>query len=242
MDARIEELARRSANFGLLLPHEPLLVFYGAGAESYAHSDPNAALVKARQFGEALAKALVSRAGLPVRGDKQVDRLAALARAGVLDRRIRTAFDTVRTEGNRAVHGHYGSVRTAVRAVRACFELGVWFHRLLTDDRTVIAFVPPPEPDGSLQPAAASAADNAELAALRDELAEYRNKLAEAKLRLDGGSRLDAERQARREAEDALTRALADAESLRSVLAEQVVEQGAQAWQPTDQAGSRQPA
>ncbi len=243
MDARIEELARRSGNFGLLLPHEPLLVFYGAGAESYAHSDPNAALVKTRQFGETLAAVLIERAGLPVRGDRQVDRLAALARAGVLDKRIRAAFDTVRTEGNRAVHGHYGSVRTAVRAVRACFELGVWFHRLLTDDRTVIAFVPPPEPDDSLQPAAASAADNAELAALRDELAEYRNKLAEAKLRLDGGgSRLDAERQARREAEDALTRALADAESLRSVLAEQVVEQDAQAGQPTDQAGSRQPA
>ncbi|WP_322759069.1 DEAD/DEAH box helicase family protein [Frankia sp. Cr2] len=224
MDARIEELARRSANFGFLLPHEPLLVFYGAGAESYAHSDPNAALIKARQFGEVLAKALVNRAGLPTRGDKQVDRLAALGRAGVFDGRIRAAFDAVRTEGNRAVHGYYGEVRAAVRATRACFELGVWFHRLVTGDRKVIAFVPPPEP-GRSQPGearpASSAAEDAERAALRAELAEYRGRLAEAKLRLDGGgnNRLDAERRARREAEEALTRALADAESLRFAFA-----------------------
>lgn len=59
-DERLRLLAERSANFGFLLAHEPLLVSYGATAESCVYTDPNAALVKARQFGESLADALPS--------------------------------------------------------------------------------------------------------------------------------------------------------------------------------------
>jgi hypothetical protein len=48
------ELAARSPNFGFLLPHEPLLVVRGAGAEADLHSDPNGCMVKSRQFVEVL--------------------------------------------------------------------------------------------------------------------------------------------------------------------------------------------
>lgn len=61
--ARIRELAQRSQNFGYLLPYEPLLVVYGAGAEAYVYSDPNGALVKCRQFVETLTQELLTRLG-----------------------------------------------------------------------------------------------------------------------------------------------------------------------------------
>ncbi len=51
-DERLRLLAERSTNFGFLLVHEPLLVSYGATAESCVYTDPNATLVKARHFGE----------------------------------------------------------------------------------------------------------------------------------------------------------------------------------------------
>jgi type I restriction enzyme R subunit len=60
----IDELAKRSRNFGFLLEHEPLLVLDGATAESYIYSDPDASIAKARRFAETLARLLVKRAAL----------------------------------------------------------------------------------------------------------------------------------------------------------------------------------
>lgn len=135
MDERIRELARRSPNFGFLLDLEPMLVLDGAGAESYVYSDPNAALFKARQFGETLAKRLAADSGTRARGTRQVDLLFALTRDGVVEGSTRRAFDDLRTVGNQAVHGHYGEVRAALDAVRTCFELGAWYHRTVTGPR-----------------------------------------------------------------------------------------------------------
>lgn len=129
VDERIRELARRSPNFGFLLDLEPMLVLDGAGAESYVYSDPNAALFKARQFGETLAKRLAADSGTRARGTRQVDLLFALTRDGMVEGSTRRAFDGLRTVGNQAVHGHYGEVRAALDAVRTCFELGAWYHR-----------------------------------------------------------------------------------------------------------------
>jgi type I restriction enzyme R subunit len=56
MPEPIDELARRSRNFGFLLQHEPLLVMDGAAAEAYLYSDPDVAMAKARRFTETLAK------------------------------------------------------------------------------------------------------------------------------------------------------------------------------------------
>ena len=104
MDERIRVLADASANFGFLLPHEPLLVLYGAGAEAAIFTDPNVAIYKARQFGEVLATDLVRRGRVRVEGDRQVDRLRALDREGFLHGNVGQAFDHIRGVGNRAVH------------------------------------------------------------------------------------------------------------------------------------------
>lgn len=214
----VEELARRSQNFGFLLSHEPLLVVDGATAEAYVFSDPDAAMFKARRFAETLAKLLVNRTQVKVGGSSTQDaRIKALADAGVLVPRIRDTFDQVRTSGNRAVHTHWGDVRAALSCVRACFELGVWLHRAVNRDAPPMAFVPPPEPASDGQPS--DAAERAQLAELRSELARYRDRLAEVMVHRDGEiTQVQAEARARAAAEQALARALADRDELQSLV------------------------
>lgn len=217
MDQQIEELARRSHNFGFLAVHEPLLVLDGVTAESSVYLDPDVAMFKARRFGETLAKLLVSRSQTRVNGTTQHARLQALASAGVIVPRISQRFDEVRNTGNRAVHGHFGDVRAALSAVRCCFELGLWFYRTVSEDREPRAFVPPPEPDAA--GAGLSASEQAELEQLRGELAIYRRRLAEVKLRRDDkATQLQAQSRARVAAEEALAQATADREQLQTLI------------------------
>lgn len=211
MNERIKELAARSPNFGFLLPHEPLLVLYGAGAEAAIFTDPNVALFKARQFGEVLAIGLVRRGRVRVDGDRQVDRLRALGREGYLHGKVAQAFDHVRGVGNQAVHAGLAvdngpaAQRTAFETVQTCFQLAVWFHRLLTGSRDQIPFVPPQPPAAAR---AEAAADAAEVEALRVEVERAREALAQSRLTYDAKtSRLQAERDARRAAEQELARA-----------------------------------
>lgn len=217
MDERLRELARRSPNFGALLDHEPVLVLVGTQAESYVYSDPNAALFKARLFGETLAKKLVAALRVPVQGNTQAARVLALTRDGVITARQRQQFDELRTIGNRAVHSYYAEVRAALDAVRTCFSLGSWYCRLVTGDRAPTAFVPPPDPTAP----AADAADQAELDAIRSQLEAERQRLADVELRLDDKTtRWEAERLARAEAEQRLARVAADRDALRTLTEE----------------------
>ena len=212
----IDELAKRSLNFGFLLQHEPMLVMDGAAAESYLYSDPDAAIAKARRFTETLARLLVKSTQVRTAGSSQDARIKALTDAGVLVPRVRQAFDHVRVSGNRAVHSHWGDVRAALSCVRMCFELGVWFHRAVTGEPALQGFVPPPDPAAV---APATSQERTELEELRRELWRQRERLAEVKVHRDGQiSRLDAEAHARRLAEDELARVQADREELRSLV------------------------
>src|SRR5690606_6053047 len=142
--AEVARLAKGSANFGHLLKHEPLLVTLGCAAESYVHTDAHASMVKARLFGEVMARYLVSLLKLSVPGDRQVDRINALTRAGVLVPQVRAWFEAVRSTGNRAVHEYYANVRAALQTVETCFRLGDWLHRALDpSDTTHRVFLPP---------------------------------------------------------------------------------------------------
>jgi type I restriction enzyme R subunit len=212
----VDELAKRSLNFGFLLAHEPLLVMDGAAAESYLYSDPDAAIAKARRFTETLARLLVRSTQVKVAGKTQDARIKALADAGVLVPQIRQAFDHVRVSGNRAVHTHWGDVRAALSCVRACFELGVWFHRAVTGEPASPGFVPPADP---ADPGSVTARERSQLEELRQELARQRERLAEVKVHRDGQeSRLEAEARGRREAEAELSRAMANEAELRSLV------------------------
>lgn len=222
MDERIRALAGASANFGFLLPHEPLLVLYGAGAEAAIFTDPNVAIFKARQFGEVLATDLVRRGGVRIDGERQVDRLRALDREGFLHGTVGQAFDHVRGVGNRAVHNNFGvanepaAQRAALEAVQTCFRLGVWFDRLLTGTREQRPFVPPSPPDIEGKPR-----EHDELAALRGDLDRAREALVAARLTFENkADRLEAEQDARRMAEAELAQARSAQQRLAALVAE----------------------
>ncbi|MFJ5798779.1 DEAD/DEAH box helicase family protein [Streptomyces decoyicus] len=219
-DEQIARLAAGSSNFGHLINHEPLLVTLGCAAESYVHTDPHAAMIKTRVFGEIMARHLITLVNLTVSGTRQVDRINALTRADVLRPQVRAWFEAIRSTGNRAAHEYYANVRAALQAVEACFCLGDWLHRVIDQsDTTHRVFLPPAHP--SVAPAPTTAADRQELEQLRAELDTYRRKLEEARLRFDGKEdRLEREQAARVEAEAELARAEADRAELRDLVAE----------------------
>jgi type I restriction enzyme R subunit len=209
VDERLRDLAKGSPNFGLLYPHQPLLAVYGAMAEATVFTNPNSSMVQAGQFGEVLAEELVTRIGMRVEGDRQIDRLTALTRAGVLVREIRDDFDQLRRERNRAAHRHLFDTAGALVAVRVCYKLGLWFHDAIEGRRTVAEFVPPTEPSVD-----AEVTDPAELAELREALDGHRQALTQARVRLaESTDALEAERKARAEAENLI--ASADANKMR---------------------------
>ena len=222
MGASVGRLADRSPNFGYLSAYEPLLATCGAAAEAYVYSDPNAALFKARLFGETLATYLVRRIGVSVQGTRQVDRVRALAREGVLAPEIRTWMDWLRDTGNRAVHNSYADVRDALRAVEYCFNLGDWLHRAQRPDDTAHrVFVPPREPvDPDAVPSPLPERDQRDLAALNEQIELYERRLTDARLRFDDTDRLERERRARAEAEAELARAATAQEALQRVVEE----------------------
>lgn len=218
IDPRLLAAARRSVNFGLLEPIEPLLALYGAGAESTAYDDPNGALVKCRQFGEVLVEQLLRRSSTRVESSRQVDRIRALEDAAVLTERTADALHQVRKAGNDATHSHLSNVRVTVDMLGRCFELGMLLHRAVSGDRSVRTFVPPRPPDS---PAAASAEDRREVAALDEQYRASKSELAEALTVLDAAtSARDAEAIARRRAEEELERARFAQQETAATLAE----------------------
>ncbi|MFD7729686.1 DEAD/DEAH box helicase family protein [Kitasatospora phosalacinea] len=206
MDARLRNLAKSSPNFGILYQLKPLLSLYGAQAEATVFTNPNSSLVQAGQFGEVLAEELVTRIGMRVEGDRQIDRLTALTRAGVLVPEIRTDFDQLRLDRNKAAHAHLFDTSRALAAVRTCYKLGLWFHDAISGRRTVAEFVPPTDPQ-----AAERIADPAELAELNEALTGHRQALTQARTRLaESADDLEAERKARAEAERLIASASAN--------------------------------
>ncbi|MFD8555843.1 DEAD/DEAH box helicase family protein [Streptosporangium canum] len=200
-------LAGGSPNFGFLLAHEPLLVVYGAGAETSVFTDPNGALVKCRQFIEVLTTVMVRRTGIAVAGDNRLGtRIHALSDNGVILKNGADAFHEIRKIGNRAVHEHYADTRSALDAVNKCFQLGLLLHRAITGDRQVITFVPPQPPvDVTGQ--------------LHEDLERYKRELTEARLILDGKrSRAEAVSEARAKAEAELSRVLHERDQLTAQL------------------------
>ncbi|MFE2930708.1 DEAD/DEAH box helicase family protein [Streptomyces sp. NPDC059278] len=177
IDVRVQELAARSANFGFLMPHQPLLLLYGAGAEASLFDDPDKAVRKARKFGETLATDLIRRSGIKARRNDHAGHLHALVRGGFLDQTIREAFEDLRSPGLDASFAPFTVELAALRAVRRCFQLGVWFHRLLTGDRDQIPFIPPQIPSSLLVGVPDDAASLPQLRILQKELEEARRNL-----------------------------------------------------------------
>ena len=94
-----------SDNFRFLAEHDPVLVQAAAAAERVSASDPKTTLIKLRQFGEALARNIAARIGLPV--DHQASHKYLMytpSRELQLDPIVRELFHGFRIQCNRATH------------------------------------------------------------------------------------------------------------------------------------------
>src|SRR5690606_29847609 len=216
VDQWFEQFARRSPNFGALYQRQPLLSLYGAFAESTVYTNPNGALIQAGQFGEVLAEELVTRLGIRLEGDRQVDRLRALTKAGAIVADVRDDFDLLRRDRNDAAHEHLFDTSKALTAVQVCYKLGLWFTDALEGRRTVAEFVPPTPPGDS-----ETRMDPAEVDELREALGHHREALTQARTRLaESASELEAKNKAQAEAERLIASAAAQREELRSQVEE----------------------
>jgi type I restriction enzyme R subunit len=130
----LADLAAASANFGFLLPLEPLLLLYGAGAEADAHARPERSLAQVRQFAEVL-----STESARLLGPNSADSTA--------DGPVQRALTELRRSGSPAPDSEAGrDDRARARGlVLRCFDLGVWYFRLRTGVRDALSFVPPAE-------------------------------------------------------------------------------------------------
>ncbi|WP_230395595.1 DEAD/DEAH box helicase family protein [Plantactinospora alkalitolerans] len=223
-------MAEQSANFGFLKAH-PLLLWYGAKAETLIYVDAQASMFKTRAFGEVMAHELVRRTGAKPVSGSFYHQVQALNASGALVPHIFAAFDRLRNMGNKAVHDHLDEVRDALDSLRTCFELGVWFHRALTSDRSPIGFVPPSPPPQQVPKIAVDG--------LHAELLRYKEELAETKLLLAGKRSLGA---AKADATAAAERAVREADASREITVDLVATLEAQAEEAQREFDTRKPA
>lgn len=155
------------SNFAILRSYQTQLWRLGALAERYFSDDPNTCLLKLRQFAELLAQALAARTGLyqspdQAKSETQLELLRRLRASGVLPNEPYQMFDAVRRYGNDANHSLHDEHRSALSALKFCWQLGIWFHRTFGDPAYRSGpFVPPTAPK-----------DESE--GLRDELSRLR--------------------------------------------------------------------
>lgn len=144
MNEELSVLVDASPNFRFLAEPELLLAGDAALAERYVDSDPDGAMFKARHFGETLAKILVRHAGIQYSETKdQFGRLAKLVDQGIIPSHLQPVFDTLRSDGNVAVHSFSGDKQKAREMVEACHQLAVWWYEKQSGKPHHLPFQPP---------------------------------------------------------------------------------------------------
>lgn len=118
--------------------------------------DPVAAVVKLRSFGEQLVEFIYQKLRLPKPYRPNfVELLTNQAFEDATPRVVLAKLHAIRKEGNRAAHGENVDVPTSLWLLKEAFDLACWLH--LTHGggpRTDFpAYTPPPEIEGSANPA-----------------------------------------------------------------------------------------
>src|SRR5699024_9046377 len=116
------------------------------------------------------------------------------------------ALHTIRKVGNDATHSHLFNVRTALRSIEQCWQLGNLLRLALSpDDQRPRSFI---APEPSSPPQVKNADDQAELDAINRRLAASQTELTETLTVLDAAQTAQAaEAAARRAAEAELAEA-----------------------------------
>lgn len=119
-----------TSNFEFLKEHDPVFFQLTNNAERIFAIDPNACLMKLRQFGEALAQDLATQVGLMrTERETQLDLLNKLRSKLDLDRTVQDLFHLLRTSGNNANHEFVTSYKDAIDGIKVARELAIWYHR-----------------------------------------------------------------------------------------------------------------
>lgn len=119
----------RSLNFEPLRATYPELANMGGYAEHYAHSDPESALVKLRNFAERLVDRVYGKLKLERMPQSNfVDLLHNASFRAVAQPLVLDKLHLLRRLGNRGAHGEDVDVTDAVRCVQEAWQLARWLH------------------------------------------------------------------------------------------------------------------
>jgi type I restriction enzyme R subunit len=119
----------RSLNFEPLRAVYPELANMGGYAEHYAHSDPESALVKLRNFAERLVDRVYDELKLQrVPQSNLVDLLHNASFREVAQPLVLDKLHLLRRLGNRGAHGEDVEAADAVRCVQEAWQLARWLH------------------------------------------------------------------------------------------------------------------
>ena len=119
----------RSLNFEPLRAVYPELANMGGYAEHYAHTDPESALVKLRNFAERLVDRVYDKLKLQrVPQSNLVDLLHNASFREVAQPLVLDKLHLLRRLGNRGAHGEDVEAADAVRCVHEAWQLARWLH------------------------------------------------------------------------------------------------------------------
>ena len=119
----------KSLNFEPLRALYPELANMGGYAEHYAHSDPESALVKLRNFAERLVDCLYIKLKLErVPQSNFVDLLHNASFQTVAQPLVLDKLHLLRRLGNRGAHGEDVETSDALRCVQEAWQLARWLH------------------------------------------------------------------------------------------------------------------
>ncbi|MFV2055172.1 MAG: DEAD/DEAH box helicase family protein [Thiohalomonadales bacterium] len=124
----------QSKNFEFLRQRWPTLASLAGFAESYAHGDPESALVKLRSFSELSVDVIYQELTLPKAPMSSfMDLLSNKAFKEIAPTVIQDKLHIVRKKGNKAAHGDKCSPETALTLLRECWDLGRWLFATYVD-------------------------------------------------------------------------------------------------------------
>jgi tetratricopeptide (TPR) repeat protein len=113
--------------------------------QNYAKSPMNC-LVNLKQFGELLARSVISYLRLyPIPEESQQELLNRLYYMGYLSDNIYQMFQQIQQIGDRAIRYHIGDSKTSLQYLQYARELSVWYYRNFGGDPDFVPepFVPP---------------------------------------------------------------------------------------------------
>jgi type I restriction enzyme R subunit len=189
------------SNFSHLADVDRQLVRLGELAGRLFHIDPPSCIGKTRLFAELLAKEVAARAGQLFDAQTTFEELLRRLRDdGLLPRDVSELFHYIRRVGNVAIHENVGTPGDALTALKAAWQLGIWFRRAFLGEPKFRSgpFQPPQPPvDATVE--------------LRDEIEKLRKAVRDGETAAERSrreaseaelARASAEERAAREAED----------------------------------------